>query len=139
MSTKRKLIFLLGIKKLLALSGELFFCFFLFFADFYHADSVGDDGEDAEPDGNVVIVINVINYPHCKGDDDYPFEPHNVFGINVPGEHNGCNNRKPGYGVFGYGRNRKDYLEDYYADFKPDCAFPFCDYKVSHNAYESGD
>ena len=121
-------------KKLLALSGELFFCFFLFFADFNHADSVGDDGEDAEPDGNVVVVINVINNPHHKGDDYYPFEPHNVFGVNIPGEHHGGNNRKPGYGVFGYCGNGKDDLKNYNADFKPNGAFPFCNDKVSDNA-----
>ena len=106
----------------------------MFFADFYHADSVGDDGEDAEPDGNVVVVINVINNPHHKGDDYYPFEPHNVFGVNIPGEHHGGNNRKPGYGVRGYGGDRKNHLKDYNTDFKPNGAFPFCDDKVSHNA-----
>ena len=104
----------------------------------YHADSVGDDGENAEPDGNVVVMINVINYPHCKGDDNYPFEPHNVFCVNKPGEHYRGNNRKPGYGVWGYGGNRKDYLKDYNGDFEPDGTLPFCDYKVSDNAYKGG-
>ena len=121
------------------LSRKVFFFKFTFFLNFYHADCVGDNGEDAEPDGNVVVVAKVINDPHGKGDYDDPFKPHNVFGINVPGEHNGGNNRKPGYGVCGYGRNRKDNLEDYYSDFKPDCTFPFCNYKVSDNAYKGGD
>ena len=110
----------------------------MFFADFNHADSVGDDGENAEPDGNVVVMINVVNYPHCKGYDDDPFEPHNVFGVNIPGEHYGGNNRKPGNGVFGYGGNGKNDLKDYNGNFKPDGAFPFCNYKVSYNAYKCG-
>ena len=107
--------------------------------DFYHADSVCNDSEDAEPDGNVVVVAKVINYPHGKGDDDHPFEPHNVLGIHIPGEHYGGNDREPGYGVLGYCGNGKNDLKDYNADFEPKGTFPFCDDKVSHNAYESGD
>ena len=125
-------------KKLPVLSGEFFFFCFAFFMDFYHADSVGDDGEDAEPDGNVVVVINVIDDPHGKGDDNDPFEPHGVLGVNKPGEHYGGNNREPGYGVLSNGWNRKNNLEDYNSDFEPDGAFPFCDDKVSRNAYKGG-
>ena len=94
--------------------------------DFYHADSVCDNGENTEPDGNVVVMTKVINDPHGKSDYDHPFEPHNVFGVNIPGEHYGGNYRKPGYGVRSDGGYGKDHLKDYNGNFKPYCAFPFC-------------
>ena len=71
--------------------------------DFHHADSVCDKSKNAEPDGNVVVVINIINRPHDKGDYYYPFEPHGVFCVNIPGEHTGGNYRDPGNGVRGNG------------------------------------
>ena len=82
-----------------------FLCRFSFLMDFYHADAVGNNGESAEPHGNIIVMINIINRPHDKGDDDYPFEPHCVLGINIPGEHTRRNNRNPGYGVQRYGGN----------------------------------
>ena len=71
--------------------------------DFHHADSVCDKSKNAEPDGNVVVVINIINRPHDKGDYYYPFEPHGVFCVNIPGEHAGGDYRDPGNGVGGNG------------------------------------
>ncbi len=105
--------------------------------DFHHADSVGDAGECAEPDGNVVVMINVINRPHDKGDDDYPFEPHGVLGVDVPGEHTCGDYGNPGYGVCGDGGNGEHRLNRNKRDFDSGCAFPFCNDDVSCNAYKA--
>ena len=93
--------------------------------DFDHADSVGNAGESAEPDGNVIVVVNVVNRPHNKGDYYYPFEPHNVLGVDIPGEHTCGNYRDPGYGVRGYGGYRKDRLKRNKSNFNSGGAFPF--------------
>ena len=71
--------------------------------DFNHAYSVGNAGERAEPDGNVVVVVNIVNRPHDKGYYDNPFKPHGVLGINIPGEHTRRNDWDPGDRVCGYG------------------------------------
>ena len=84
------------------LCGEFFFRFFAFFVDFYHAYSVGYNRKNAEPDGNVIMVINIVNRPHDKSDYDHPFEPHNVLCIDIPGEHTRGNYRDSCYGVCGY-------------------------------------
>ena len=70
--------------------------------DFNHAYSVGNAGESAEPDGNIVVVVNIVNRPHDKSDYDHPFEPHNVLCIDIPGEHTRGNYRDSCYGVCGY-------------------------------------
>ena len=119
------------------LSREFFFCFFAFLMDFYHADSVGNNGEGAEPDGNVVVVINIVNRPHDKGDYYYPFEPHNVFCVDIPGKHTRGNNRYPGYWVKGYGRYCKRRLDRYKRDFDSGGTFPFGDDNVPNNAYKA--
>ena len=106
--------------------------------DFYHADSVCDNGERAEPDGNVVVMIKIIYRPHNKGDYDDPFEPHNVFCVDIPGKHTCGNYRYPGDGVCGYGGNRKSRLDDYESDFDSGGTFPFCNDYVSCNAYQRG-
>ena len=131
--------FFVALKKLPALGGELFFCFFSFFMDFYHADSVCDAGESAEPDGNVIVVVNVVNRPHNKGDYDYPFEPHNVLGVDIPGEHACGDYRDPGYGVCGYGGYRENRLKGDKRDFNSGGTFPFGNDNVADNAYQRGD
>ena len=93
--------------------------------NFNHADSVGDAGECAEPDGNKIVVINIVNRPHNEGDYDDPFEPHNVLCVDIPGEHTCGNYRDPGYGVRGYGGYCKDRLKRYKSDFDFGGTFPF--------------
>lgn len=106
--------------------------------NFDHADSVGNAGESAEPDGNVIVVVNVINRPHNKGDYYYPFEPHSVLGVNIPGEHARGDYRDPGYGVRGYGGYREDRLKGDKRDFDFGGTFPFGNDNVADNAYQRG-
>lgn len=103
----------------------------------YHADSVGNYGECAEPYGNKVVVVNIIYRPHNKGDDYYPFEPHNVLGINIPGKHTCGYYRYPGYGVKGYGGNSKRGLNGNKGDFYRGGALPSGNNNVSCNAYKA--
>ena len=90
-----------------------------------HADSVGNYCENPEPDGNVVLVIKVINAPHDESDYYDPFEPHNVLRIDIPGEHGSGDYRKPGYGIRGYGGDRKSGLQNNKDHFDDRGAVPF--------------
>ena len=112
---------------------------FALFMDFYHAYAVGDNGKDAEPYGNVVVMINIINSPHNKGYDDYPFKPHGVFCVNIPCKHACGDNRDPGDGVCGDGGNAQRGLYGNNSNFDCRGTFPFCNDKVSRCAYKGGD
>ena len=106
--------------------------------DLDHADPVGNNSEYAEPDGNVVVVVKVVNRPHDEGNNDYPFEPHCVLGVDIPGEHAGGDYRYPGDGVRGHSGYWKSRLDKDKRDFYSGGAFPFRNDDVSCGANKRG-
>lgn len=75
----------------------------LFFFYFKHTYACGNYCTDIKPDGNIVLVADIVNRPHNKGNYNNPFKKKNIFCIYAPCKHRVGDNRKPCYRIEGYG------------------------------------